>query len=129
MLTPEQKGNLRDLTVAVLLDLRAAYLMAGASPLKHWDQLQDRLRSAARQSATSSEWATAMMRSLGLSSPSVSLASSIDRLYEATDGHGIATLWLDMLEADFGLLMSMARLESEERKERRNATADLGNGV
>lgn len=127
MLTREQKGQLCDVTVAVLLEMRAAYLASGGSPLKHWDQIQDRLRSAARQTSTSSEWATALMRSLGLSSPSVSLASSVDRLYEAVDGHGLADQWLDMLERDFGLLMSIARLESEERKAKRlAATADGG---
>ncbi len=67
----QAKERLRTLTVEVLLCYRAAYLKAGASPLKHWDQLQDRMRSAARRSQTPEEWATALSRGLQLPSLNV----------------------------------------------------------
>lgn len=124
MLTDEQRGSLRELTVQVLLGLRAEYLQtASANPLKHWDQLQDRLRIAARTSTSSAEWVTAMTRSLGLGAPSSARSLATDRLYHATDGHGLSTAWLDLLEEEYGLLMAMTRLEAEERKARRDQAA------
>ena len=44
------KERLRTATVEVLLDVRAACLAAGANPLEHWNQLQNRMLAAAAQS-------------------------------------------------------------------------------
>jgi hypothetical protein len=102
--------------VALLMELRRAYLAAGGSPLKHWDQITDRLRAAARTSATVPEWTTALMRSLQLGAPSRSLSSAIDALAVAVTEVGAAA-WLDLLEREHGYVMARARLEAERRRE------------
>lgn len=107
----------RLLTAGALLDLRSAYLKAGASPLKHWDQILDRMRAAARTSASVEEWHTSMCRSLQLGAPSSSASSALAEL-RATVGSARGS-WLDMIDREHGLLMAMARLEAERRKNAR----------
>lgn len=123
-LTEEQKERLRTLTVEFLLEVRRAYLMAGASPLKHWDQLQSRMLSAARRSATADEWTTAVLRGLQLpalggsrkggNSASRVLIDLTSTIREA-DGAGE---WLDMIQREYGLLMAMTREAAEKRADK-----------
>jgi len=115
----EKRRELRKLTVSLLVDLRAEYLAAGASPLKHWDQLQDRLRVAARTSETFAQWATMLDRLLGLGAPSKARSSATVTLADAI---GVEhTAFLVMVEEDTGLIMALARQEAERRK---SAVAD-----
>jgi hypothetical protein len=104
-----QKGTLRDLTVELLLQIRSEYLAAGASPLKHWDQLQEQFRAASMRSADASEWVTNIIRWCRLGAPSKSRSLATDRLVSETDGKGITGAWLDMCERDYGLIFAMAR--------------------
>jgi len=46
-----------------------------------------------------------------------------DRLVEAVDGHGLSTDWIGLVRTEIGLVMAMARLEAEERKEAREKKA------
>lgn len=114
-LSNEQREHLVRETVGLLLDLRRAYLQAGASPMKHWDQILDRMRASARTSSSVPEWVTGMSRALQLGSPSKALSSAIERLTIAVVEVGAAT-WLDLIEREHGYLMARARLESERRK-------------
>lgn len=107
----------RVMTAMVLLDVRSAYLKAGASPLKHWDQILDRMRAAARTSGSVEEWHTSMCRSLQLGATSNSASSLLVEL--RTHVGSARGAWLDMIEREHGLLMAMARLEAERRKEAR----------
>jgi hypothetical protein len=116
------KEKLRTLTVEVLLVMRAAYLAAGANPIKHWEQLQDRARSAARRSQSPEEWATALARGLQLPALSSSGSRALVDLVAAVAERGCAVEWLDLIEREYGLLMAMTRLCAEERKAAREET-------
>lgn len=108
-------------TVNVMLELRSAYLAAGGSPLKHWSQLHDRLRMAARTSSGVPEWITKMTRSLQIGVPSSSLSSAVDALC-----HEVECIpqpaWLDLIEREHAYVMALTRLEAEDRKAQRVKT-------
>jgi hypothetical protein len=111
----DQREHLVRLTREVLLEMRGMYLAAGASPLKHWDQIQDRMRAATRTSTTPSEWCSRLLRDLALGAPSSSLSRSMDALYIAVS-EVKASEWLDLVEREAGYVMAMARLEAERRR-------------
>lgn len=115
-LQAEQREHLVRLTVDLLLQIRRAYLAAGGSPLRHWDQMTDRMRAAARTTATVPEWSTAIMRSLQLGAPSSSLSSAIEKLTIATIEIG-ASSFLDLIEREHGYVMARARLAADQRRE------------
>jgi len=103
----------RDAMVALLLALRWEYLGAGASPLRHWDQLQDRVRAAARMACDVPTWVTAVSRGLQLGAPSPERAAATERVAQAVGERAAA--WLDAIEAEHGYLMALARLRVQER--------------
>lgn len=117
------KEALRTLTVAVLMDLRSAYLANGASPLKHWDQLLDRMRAATRTTASVEEWHTAVSRGLQLGCPSNGASSSLDLLVRAVGTR--RGDWLDLVEREHGYLLAACRLEADRRREARDARDGL----
>ena len=111
------------MTVELLLDLRSEYLRTpGCNVLKHWDQIADRLRAAARSSSGPEQWFTSMRRYLQLSGPSKSSSGSAFELCSVVAERGVAREWLTMLEDDWGLLMAKARLISEHRKDAKEAS-------
>ena len=117
-LNEEQKERLRNLTVEVLLDVRGAYLKTpGCNVLKHYDQIQDRMRAAARQASSPEEWVTTMTRTLQLSSPTTATSHSFRDLADAVREMRAAREWLDLVEVEFGYLMAVARGAAEKRKE------------
>lgn len=121
-LDEQAKEKLRTQTVEVLLDLRAAYLATpGCSPLKHWDQLQDRMRAAARTCASPEEWTTKMARDLQLASPSLGSSRSLLALVHEVTERGCRREWLDLIEREHGYLMALARLSAEQRRAAREA--------
>lgn len=111
--------TMRTATILVLLDLRAAYLANGASPLRHWDQVLDRMRAATRTTSTVEEWHTTMLRGLQLGAPSSSACSRLLELVSVVAGDRAA--WLDLIERESGYLLAAARLESERRRDERAA--------
>lgn len=116
----DEKQKLRDLTVEVVLALRAAYLRtSGANVLKHWDTLLTRLRSAARTCATPEELVTQMQRRLGIQSLNSDACRVSTDLADYVREHDAATRWLDMLDREHGFVMAQARLVAERRKEER----------
>lgn len=113
-----EKEKVRSLTVEVLLDLRAAYLRTPrCSVLKHWSQLQDRMRAATRQSESPEEWLTTMVRTLGLDAPQASSSRSFRDLADFVRERGAAREWLSLLEREYGYVMAVARGVAEQRKE------------
>lgn len=115
----ERRETLASATVAVLLEMRQAYLAGGGNALKHWAQIQDRLRAACRTSETVEQWLTTMQRGLQLPAASSSLSSAAVALAKSVGTDAAA--WLDMVESEHGYIIALARLESEERKKRRDA--------
>jgi hypothetical protein len=122
VLDEKQKEKLRTLTVELLLELRASYLASpGANTLKHWDQLQERMRAAARTTASPEEWATKMRRDLNLPAPSSSGSKALVELVHAVTEKSARRDWLDMLDKEHGYLIALTRLSAEKRKEARDA--------
>jgi hypothetical protein len=107
-------------TVAVVLELRRQYLAAGANPLKHWQQLHDRLRMATRTTTSVAEWATRVQAGLQLGVPSSSLSSAV-LLLEDEVACIPQPAWLDLLEREHAHVMALARKEAEDRREQRLA--------
>lgn len=120
-----QLEDLRTKTVEVLLEMRAAYLRSGAANvMKHWDILQSRMLSAAARSANPDEWATLLARGLQLGAPSKSRSQALVDLGAKVKELRAEREWLRLMEREFGLLMAMARLTSEQRRETRERVAD-----
>lgn len=124
-LTREQAESLRTKTVELLLELRRAYLAAGGSPLKHWDQIQNRMLSAARRSASPDEWATKMQRGLQLPTLGKAGCQALVDLGAAVRELEAEREWLEMIEREYGLLMAMARLAADRRREQRDAAEEV----
>lgn len=103
----------------LILELRRQYLAQGANPMSHWEQIGTRLASAERRSHDPRSWLSLMMRSLQISAPSASLALAGDAVFKQFDQRLPA--WRRLLQKP-GLLMTLARVEAQRRKE-------LGPGV
>lgn len=119
MLDERKADAVRDAAVAVMMATRSEYLAAGASALKHWDQLHDRLHLALRTSSTAEQLVTALRRGLRLSAPSSDSSAAAVDLVGAMDAD--PTQWIGMLEDEIGLVMARSRLEAERRRGLRNA--------
>ena len=116
-LDEKNKEELRELTVDVLLAARREYLMtSGSNPLKQWDQIQDRMRAAARTCASPEEWSTSLLRSLQVSTPGKASSISLEALAKAVKRMSAAREWLDLLERECGYLIACARLSVEKKK-------------
>lgn len=115
MLDERKADAVRDAAVAVMMATRAEYLSAGASALKHWDQLHDRLHLALRTSSTAEQLVTALRRALRLSVPSSDSSAAMVALADAMDAD--APAYLDMLESEIGFVMAKSRLEAERRRD------------
>lgn len=119
MLNEEKKEALRQRTVEVILSLRAAYLQTpGCQPLRHWQQLHDRMRMSARTCESVAEWITRMQRSLGIATPGPALSRAIVQLSDETEVIPDPE-WLDLIDKEHAYIMALARLEAEDRKEKR----------
>lgn len=113
-----QLEKLRTKTVDLLLDLRAEYLaMPQANALKHWDLLKTRLLRAVQCAMSVDEWETMMRRSLQLGCPSKNSSRSLLDLSGTARELGASRVWLELVEREWGLLLAMARLASEKRRE------------
>lgn len=117
----ELAEQLRYRTVQVILGVRAQYLAGGGKALKHWDQISDRMRAAARSSGSAAEWVTALCRSLQVGAPDSSTSSATCELVNLLNEAGATRGWLDLIESEHGYLIAMARLESERRRADRAA--------
>lgn len=117
-----RKEQLRTMTVEMLLELRSAYLRTpGVNALKHWTQIQDRLRAAARTTSSVEEWETRMRSSLQLGAPNSRSSEVLQNLASTVREWGAENEWLQLLEDEYGFLMALTRLLSEQRKEVQNA--------
>lgn len=122
-LEPAVEEHLLDLTTDLVLCLRAQYLAGGASALKHWDQLAERLRAATRTSSTAEAWATRLCRDLLVAVPSAQTSAAMEALVLATRRHG-AVAWLALVEREWAYVMARARRLAEERREERLAAKE-----
>lgn len=105
----------RKITVEVVLEMKSAYIRAGANPLKHMTQIQDRMRAAARTTTSVREWTTEMVRRLNIGAPGRSLCSAMDELHSHVGETIGQAAWLDLVEREFGFLIAMTKLEHEQK--------------
>ena len=120
-LTEHRQDKIRTALVEFILAARRRYLRTYGSAvvLKHWDQLQGRMLSAARRSGTADEWTTAVLRGLQLSTTMDKAgAQTVWDLSKVAQSYGHREV-LDIVERETGLLMAMARLITETRAEER----------
>lgn len=114
----KKRQRLLRATVEYLDAVRTAYLQTrGASPLKHWDMLLERVRLACRTSETVGEWVTALARGLRLEAPSSFLSSAQEVLCQAVGETGGPRGWLEWLESEYALVLAEVRLRVEARRE------------
>lgn len=111
----EQREKLVRATRDVLLEVRAMYLAFGGNSLRHWSQIQDRVRAATRTTTNPGEWVTRVMRDLQIPAPCSSLAHAIDSLCSEVEDIGTIA-WLDMVEREISYIIALMRLESERRR-------------
>lgn len=135
------KEALTDATVDVLLAIRGAYLAAGASPLKHWDQLYDRMTVATRTTTGPEEWVTALLNGLKLGAPDRRTTDAVTALAErvrtcagragqpAREGGPILDTrvgvrgWFAMLDVESHYILARTRKAAEEARDARAALA------
>lgn len=120
-LTEDEKERLRKATVRVILSLRGLYLANGGNALKHWTQIEDRIRVAVRVCESPQEWVSKLKSDLQISQTSSSLSSEAVMLCEEVDVLNAAAQWLSLVEQELGYVMALARLEAEDRAEQRDA--------
>lgn len=125
------KEHLVDLTVDVVLAVRAQYLAAGANAIKHWDQITDRMRAATRTSAGPEAWLTKLSRDLKLSAPSRAAAEAAEALaeYVRRGGERGARAWLQLAEDESTFIIARARRLAEARSEARESARAAGAGA
>ena len=113
-LQKEQIEHLKMLTVNLLLSLRKEYLITGANPLKHWEQLQSRAKLAAKLSTTVDEWYSNISRRLSLASPSNSLSSDLAQLREYAES--VESEWVSLVEDQIPALIARCRVIAEAQQ-------------
>ena len=111
-------GKLESVLVEVIVSTRDAYLRAkkGRPPLDYWTQLQNRIRAAARTSATAAEFLTTLQRKLQLDAPSSSDSLVMSSLVKLCDDNDLDIELMEHIEREIGFLMAMARQIVDERK-------------
>lgn len=108
-------------TIDVLLKLRTWALRFGASPLKVWDMLQERVRLATRRSTSVAEWVSTIMRSFQISSMDAEASAACVDLQLAVGPD--AQSWLTWLETSQQFLLAAARARFDAEKKPRKAKA------
>lgn len=115
--------QVRDRVVAVLLAVRNRYLQQGAATIKHWTQLHERVRAAARSSATIAEWISQLERSLAMAGVDKAICSATVALVEAVGSeHGA---FLDLIEREHGYLMALTRQAADQERARKQTQCQL----
>lgn len=111
----QRSEAVREAVVALVLEARREYLAAGANALDHWNHLHDRLLVAVRTSETIEQAVTAYRKGLRLGAPSSGSSAEAVRLVRAADAD--AREALDLIESEIGLVLALARVESERRRD------------
>lgn len=118
MLEEKQKKALETITVEFVLSLRSEYLREqdGRPPMNYYEQLQNRMRGAARQTSSASEWASLMQRRLQIGSLSKDASRALIDLVRFCDEHQAHGDFLTAIDRDHALLIALVQLIVEERK-------------
>ena len=114
----DPKQQIETVLVEVVVALRDAFLRAcsGRPPLSYWDQISNRLLSAARTSATAGEWATSVQRGLRVGAPRAADSLLISRLVALCDENDWHLRAMEHIEREQAFIVALARQVIEERK-------------
>lgn len=120
--------ELRAETVNALVALSAAYTAtAGHKPQKHWTRFEQRLRQSMSGVATMGSWQEKIRASLGIVSMSSSLCAALERLDRSLERNGVRfSRWLWLVRSESAWFLVQLRLESEAKKEAREADKAAG---
>ena len=117
-LNEASKRVLEGLLVEVVLQTRAEYLRTGSpNILKHWDLIRDRLRAGARTNSTPEDLWAFLRRKLQLRGPTADSSRSFEALRSQVADLGAGREFCALVERRADVVMAMARLEAERRKE------------
>jgi hypothetical protein len=123
MLDDPKREKLRTLTTELVLAVRSEYLRSGhGNVLKHWEQLETRLRAAAATCTRPEDLGTRYARSLQLVGLSKNCSRVLAELADYVRENDCSIDWLQLIEDESAYIMALARLQSEARNEQRIAT-------
>lgn len=110
--------SVRNALVNLVMELRREYLASpGCSVLRHWDQIQERLRAAARVSAGPEDLVTRLRSGLSLPAPSSRFSRSFRQLVEIVGpGKRERSALLAMIDREHSYILALARAEAERRR-------------
>jgi hypothetical protein len=111
-----KKQNLKELTINLLLALRADLLAAGANALSHWEQLQTRLERACKTADTIDVWFSVLTRSLAIPTPSRSSVGAFNLLSAQTTALECDGDWIAEMQRTVPALIALTRVRAEDRK-------------
>ena len=118
----EQSEVLRQLLVEWILAIRSEYLASGANAMTHWDRLTSALNASARSCGTMDQWISKVRHRLQLTAPSRdSSRYSVALATEIADQRRSEAAVLRMIGERTTMLIARARVEADERKERKEA--------
>lgn len=116
--------------VAVILAVRRQYLAGGGGALKHWEQLQTRLRSAAMTTGSVQELVSSFLRGMRIEAPDKRTSLTAHDLMLCLAAHSSAHQLiddddvLDLIEREIGLLIAMARVRAGEKQAEQSAAQE-----
>lgn len=124
------KEHLTDLTVDVVLAARAQYLAGGANAIKHWPQIADRVRAAARTTEGPEAWCSKLLGDLKVQAPTKATAGAVLELaqFVRKGGERGARAWLELVQDEVMFIIAQAQLQAEERAAARAAKAKAAEG-
>lgn len=105
-------------TVTVMLHFRLWAIRHGASPLKVWEMLAERLRLATRQARTVQQWCSLVMRHFRIDT--MDPESTRDMLDLVTATTGETTAWLGMVRDELPFLLCCARERFDQQRQARS---------
>lgn len=119
MLNDGQRKQLETLLVEMIIGFRAQFLRnhKGRPPLNYWEQIQNRVRSAARTTTTVSEWASAMQRGLQIEALDSWASRALVDLVAFCDEQDAHLECLDLLDRDHAMVLALVRVECEKRRD------------
>jgi hypothetical protein len=131
MLDAKQKKQLEDLTVEMILTLRAAYLSVqdGRPPMNYWEQFQNRMVAASQMTVTASEWVGMMQETLGIGSLNSSQSRDLVRLDRFCAENEAHDDFLDFIQRDHALVIALSQIVVDEKKNEKKEVSGATNEI
>jgi hypothetical protein len=116
-MTEQEKDGLRAITVDVLDHVARLAIRHGVKPMKLWDMVQTRMRSAARRSGNAEQWCSHLLRGMLVTTPDAAASYAIDSLVAAVGPDAIVRReWLQLIQLEGTYLLARLRVRREDKK-------------